>query len=163
MTAGDFFKDKVEAVVRFRNRCGGAKDGVIPSARLRLRPLRLAVLTRILDHNTHTHGAHVVLRRAEDPHSRLFHLDDSIDTFRGGEHQDRHGSGIWHGVPVERNHIEIMSRQRQANIVRRARVEHMKQNAIAGSRYYETNDGHYAARVFDQRADPCRSDWDSRK
>src|SRR5438445_12355255 len=86
MTTWNFLEDEVEALVWFRSRGARAKHGVVPSARRRLRPLRLPVLTRILDHNTHTHGAHIVFDRAERPHPRLIHLDDRVDTFCGGEH-----------------------------------------------------------------------------
>ena len=85
VTAGNFFKDEVEAVIRFRSRRIRAKDGVIPSARLRFRPLRRAALPGVFDHDTHAHSRMLVFGGAENPHSRLFHLDDGIDAFRGGE------------------------------------------------------------------------------
>src|SRR5206468_10334047 len=49
----DFLEDEVEALVRFRNRSARAKDSVVPSTRRRLRPLGLAALVRVFDHNTH--------------------------------------------------------------------------------------------------------------
>src|SRR4249920_1098753 len=85
MTAGDLLEDKIEAIVGFRAWLGTSKDGVIPATRLRSRPLRLTALSGVFDDDAHAQFAHAVVDRTEDPHSRLFHFDDSIDAFRGGE------------------------------------------------------------------------------
>ena len=86
VTAGDFFKYKVEAGVRFRSRRIRAKDSVVPSVRRWLRPLGPAVLIGILDHDPHAHFPHAIFSCAEDPHTRLLHFDDGIDAFCGREH-----------------------------------------------------------------------------
>src|SRR5207344_3436757 len=60
VTTRDFFEGEVEALVRFRCRRVRAKDGVIPDARWRLRPLRGTGLARIFDHNAHAHFPHAI-------------------------------------------------------------------------------------------------------
>src|SRR5579862_6048472 len=114
-----------------RGGCLGIREaGVVPVKRLGGRPDGLAFLAGILHDDAHAVAAIIIGEVAHDPYSGMIHLNDSGDALRGSEPEHRNGGGMWHGIAIERDHFERMSRQRQAANFCRASIQNMKEDAL---------------------------------
>ena len=83
--AVDFVEDQRNRLVRVGGLAGFSEQGVIPEGFRRLDPLGLPTLAGVLDHDPHAVLAIVIVRRPQNPHSRILHFDHGIDTFRSAE------------------------------------------------------------------------------
>src|SRR5579862_6959128 len=113
-----------------RRPSGVGEASVVPMEWLGRRPDGLALLAGIFDDDAHAVSAIVVGEVANDPYSGMVHLNDSGDALRGSEPEHRNRGGMWHGIAVERDHFERMSRQRQAANFCRASIQNMKEDAL---------------------------------
>ena len=104
---------------------------VVPLERLRLRPLRLALGTGVLDDDPHAALAVVVGKIAHDPDARMVHLDDGRDALGRPEPEHRHVLRRRHRIAVERDDFERVSGQREAADFAGAGVQDVEQHAFA--------------------------------
>src|SRR5262249_47534360 len=85
----------------------------------------------IFHHNAKAIAAIVVAWRTENPHSRLVHRHDSIDSF--GCTQTQNGNSLWrrNRIAIERDDFKPMPRKCKLNVFRRTRIQNPKHDTFA--------------------------------
>src|SRR6266571_4001400 len=83
------------------------------------------------DNNAQSFLAVIILYRAENPDTRIVHLNDGIGPLRGGEidHVNRLCDREW--VAVQGHDIEMVPRQCQSDWLGRAGIKQAEENALA--------------------------------
>ena len=93
--------------------------------------MRLATLIGVFDDDTKPHLAVVIIDLAHDPDARSTHLDDDIGTLGGSESHDIDRGRSRHRIAVERKHREPVPWKREPDVLRCARIQQAKQDALA--------------------------------
>ena len=89
------------------------------------------MLISIFDNEAQSGIPDCLLSRAQDPYSRLVHFDNRIHAFPRAEHDVVDLLRNGHGIAVQRNHLKLMPRQRNAAVFNRARIEQVHQHPLA--------------------------------
>ena len=108
----------------------GAEERVVPRSLRRRDPAWRAGATSILDDDPHAVTPVVVLRRTQDPHSGVVHLHDRVDSLRHAQGENAHLARCGHRVAIKRDHLELVTGQRELDILRCARVQDAEHHAL---------------------------------
>ena len=111
-----FSENQIKFSVRVRWDLRLAECPVVPLFLGRRNPLRLTLLVGIFNDNAHAFLALTVRSGAENPYSRLLHLDDSVNALCHSYLKEVYGSRSQHRIAVECGYLKFGSASRRSPV-----------------------------------------------
>src|SRR5215471_2607735 len=107
-----------------------AKERIVPTVAGRYSPFRVARMVRVLDDNSHTVMAIVIIEIAQNPHPRMIHVHGGRDPLPGSEPEHRNRCWIGNRISIQGNDVEGMPGKCKAANFGRAAVQNMEKYAF---------------------------------